>query len=256
MNYQEWRRVLQAWWSGEASPGLAPSMRDQLVLAAALLVSAGLMCLLWEAPGWSKLILLLVTVSVLASRSIVPVLAILAWVWLGPLVLEGTTWIAFDRLWFADVLLTMALLAFVIFTLRFLTLQSAPKRKTSLGERDSPGVEQRHDSTRRPLDGVVWRFTLAPMLAIALLWLAPREAMHFNALRLAPPVYRALLFFWGLGLAAVLLASAVSLLTWRKLTPRQAAIHVRQTVLDELGSESASLERARAKIHGQRGRGA
>lgn len=249
MNHQEWRRLMQTWWSGETTQSFSPRMRDQLVLATAMLASASVVCLLWDAPGWAQLVLLASAASVLVARSVIPLAAVLVWRWLGELLLEGTTWIALDHLRFADVVSTMALLAFVVFALRYLALPGSARRRAAVASSDQrlPTAAESASTPLQPLGGMAWRLTLAPLLALVLLWLAPLEAMYFNTPRLAPSAYRALIVFWELGLAAVLLASAFSLVAWRRLTSRQASLHVRQTVLDELRRENASIERARSR---------
>jgi hypothetical protein len=98
-----------------------------------------------------------------------------------------------------------------------------------------------------PFSGAAVRLAAAPMLAMLILWLVPWRTFQGNELQLYPPFYRALVFFWCIGLVGLTAGTAFSILRWRRLSPRQGSLYARWVMLNEWRREQAAVERARAR---------
>lgn len=238
-------------WRQLAAETQAPAdsvWRARATAAAAMLAGLAVQALLWDAPLEMSFLLFVTAAGMVFGRSALPVVMGLALVWGGGFLLEGGEWFANDRVRFADLIITLALLAYILYGLRCVELNrkplAGPRLKWRLAPSQSPN--RRPQVRLRPLAGSAIRLILPAAIAFVLLWVAPWDAMDGNSPRLVPSAYRAMVFFWGLGVVALVLGAAFSILQWRRLSRSQAALYARWVLARELSREQRAVERARA----------
>ncbi len=227
--------------------GATPA-QAKIMLAAATFACAFVYVWLWEATGWAPWILLGGFAAVLFSRSAAPLGAALVWGWFATILADLRHLYAVDDLQLRDVVLAAAFLASTVFALRFIEAAGPPRRGFRLWRQHTPGASPAPTTALHPFSGVAVRIVVAVGVALLLLTLLPLDSMAPNTLRLAPAAYRMLLFFWGGVLMSFVLSGAFALVYWRRLTARQAALHVRQIVVEELRTEQGAIERRRKRI--------
>jgi hypothetical protein len=241
-------------WRGEALTASTAASQARGFTAAAMLASIGTYLLLWDVPLWAKMIAILGAAAAVRGRSRGAVLLVLVWLLTGGLMLDvllaGRQVFAQDWLRFEDWLATTALLAFAMFAFRVVELPRAGESGAAPGLGSSPSRTASRRSPQMsllPFSGAALRLAAAPGVALALLWLAPRERFYGNELKLSAAFYRALVFLWTIGLLSSISATGFSILGWRRLSQQQGSIYARWVILDESRREQAAVERARVR---------
>jgi hypothetical protein len=241
-------------WQGEARAASNSAWRARVITAAAMLVSIGVYALMWDVPAWLKTLTFVSAAAIFWGRSHSLVFAVLILSFSAGLVLDV---VLLERLVFAqdqmrleDWVGTTALLAFAMFAFRLVELPRGAEPGSPPWLRLTRSAENRKRGPHvllAPFSGAALRLAAAPAFAMLLLWLTPWTRFAGNELRLFPPFFRAIAFFWAIGLIGLAAATAFSVSRWRRLSPRQGSIHARWVILDESRREQAAVEKARAR---------
>jgi hypothetical protein len=216
-----------------------------------MLASIGIYAWFWDVPSWAQVVLMVAAAAALLGRSHVAPLCILIWVWSAG-IFEELRWerevFARDRLRLEDWIAATSLLAFLMFAFRLVEL---PRGAHATSWRPLARLEERRKRMPQvllfPYSGAALRLAAAPTLAMLILWLVPWGSFRGNELQLHPPFYRAIVFYWCIGLVGLTAGTAFSILRWRRLSPRQGSIYARWVMLHQLRREQAAVERARAR---------
>jgi hypothetical protein len=238
---------------GDAATPADAVWKARAIIIIAMLASIGIYVLLWDVPSWSIAMLMIAAIVAVLGRSHLGAFAVLVWAWIAA-PFDELRWSGEfypqDRLFLQDWIAATALLAFLMFAFRLVELP-----QTS-GDGSLPWLSRSRPPESRtrgphlllfPFSGAALRLIAAPAAAMLCLWVLSLNSMRENQVQLYAPFYRAIIFFWTIGVVGFVAGAAFSILRWRRLTPRQGSIYARWVILDAWRREQAAVERARAR---------